>query len=217
MLEFAPHPLLHPLALIADYPAPLGTIDHELEGPALDSPESPEFEGLAPPPRLGDNERLRQDVRSLLRHGGHKPKGRGKPSSEYLLRAATEGGLPKINAAVDVCNAISLHTGLPISVVDLNCVKGPLRIEIPETGSYVFNASGQEISLDGLLCLFDGEGPIANAVKDSHRTKTGEATTRTLSVFWAPNAHAEHANRAAAWASALFERFGRASVERVGD
>ena len=34
-------------------------------------------------------EQVRQDVRDLLRHGGYKPTGRGKPASEYLVRAAT--------------------------------------------------------------------------------------------------------------------------------
>ena len=49
---------------------------------------------------------------------------------------------------------------------------------------YIFNASGQVIDIDGLLCLSDDEGPCANAVKDSQRTKTGEATTRILTVIW---------------------------------
>ncbi len=30
-------------------------------------------------------------MRKLLRHGGYKPTGRGKPASEYLVRAAGEG------------------------------------------------------------------------------------------------------------------------------
>ena len=35
----------------------------------------------------------RQRVRRMLRHGKYRPSGRGKPSSEYLLRAALAGSL----------------------------------------------------------------------------------------------------------------------------
>src|SRR6185503_14481434 len=105
--------------------------------------------------------------------------------SEYLVRAATEGTLGSINAAVDACNVVSLHSGLPISVVDLDRATAPFRIGIATEGtSYVFNASGQEIDVAGLLCLFDAEGACANAVRDSQRTKTRPQTTKTLTVIW---------------------------------
>jgi DNA/RNA-binding domain of Phe-tRNA-synthetase-like protein len=97
---------------------------------------------------------VRVAVRDLLRHGGYSPTGRGKPASEYLVRAASEGALRSINLAVDACNAVSLHSGFPISVVDLARAREPFRIGIaPPGASYVFNASGQTIDLAGLLCL----------------------------------------------------------------
>src|SRR6185295_8224828 len=121
---------------------------------------------------------VRGAVRDLLRHGGYKPTGRGKPASEYLVRAAGEGTLGSINAAVDACNAVSLASGLPISLIDLDLATPPLRIAVASHGAaYVFNASGQEMALDGLLCVHDAAGPCANAVKDSQRTKTHAATT----------------------------------------
>ena len=134
---------------------------------------------------------IRKDVRDVLRHGGYKPTGRGKPASEYLVKAAAKG-LRSINLAVDACNVVSLHSGLPISVVDLDRAAAPLSVAIADAdASYVFNASGQEIRLGGLLCLHDAEGPCANAVKDSQRTKTHDGTTRTLSLVWGAKAHAE--------------------------
>ena len=213
MLTFAPHPLLHPVAAVCIYPRALGELP---EAEALNRLHQPDAEDIPPDLRLDESTRetLRQDVRDLLRHGGHKPTGRGKPSAEYLVRAAGEGKLPRINAAVDVCNAVSLHSGLPISVVDLDRSEAPYRVDVPEEGSYVFNASGQEIRLDGLLCLFDATGPIANAVKDSHGTKTSPATTRTLSVLWAPKAHADHAERAASWYGQLVAAFGDGAWSR---
>ena len=77
-----------------------------------------------------------------------------------------------------------------------------------EQTSYVFNASGQEIRLDGLLCLFDEVGPCANAVKDAQRIKTHPGTTRTLSMIWGTTALPGRSDRAAAWYCDLIERLG---------
>src|SRR5688572_10980255 len=91
------------------------------------------------------SEELRAAVRDMLRHGGYRPTGRGKPASEYLVRAAEEGGIRSINAAVDACNVVSLFSGLPISVVDLDLAVPPFRIATAPAGtSYVFNPAGQE-------------------------------------------------------------------------
>ena len=65
-------------------------------------------------------ENVRAAVRDLLRRGGYKPTGRGKPASEYLAQAAAKGEFPRISNAVDALNLVSLDTGLPISLVDLD-------------------------------------------------------------------------------------------------
>jgi DNA/RNA-binding domain of Phe-tRNA-synthetase-like protein len=176
-LRIDPHPLLKVAAFVTDFSAPLGTLPSPAA--ALDALS---LDGTAPVQR---DENVRGAVRDLLRHGGYKPTGRGKPASEYLVRAATEGSLSSINAAVDICNAVSLHSGLPISVVDLERGRHPFHIAVASEGaSYVFNASGQEIDVAGLLCLYDADGPCANAVRDAQRTKTRPETTATLSVIW---------------------------------
>jgi DNA/RNA-binding domain of Phe-tRNA-synthetase-like protein len=158
------------------------------------------------------SEELRGAVRDLLRHGGYKPTGRGKPASEYLVRAAEEGRLRSINAAVDVCNVVSLHSGIPISVVDLAAAKEPFRVGLGIAGTrYVFNQAGQEIDVQGLLCLYDGEGACANAVKDSERTKTNAETRETLTLLWGTRAFPGAAPAAAAWYKELLARLGAAS------
>ena len=210
-LTYEQHPLLLPAAIHARFAAPLAELAPRVNAHALLGAAPPSTLELDPEGR----EALRQEVRDLLRHGGHKPTGRGKPSSEYLVRAAGEGKVPRINAAVDACNAVSYHTGLPISVVDVARTSGPLRVAVPAEGSYVFNASGQEIRLDGLLCLFDGTGPIANAVKDSHGTKTSPRTRETLSVVWAPATRPAHARAALEWYASVLESSG-AEVVRIG-
>ncbi len=116
---------------------------------------------------------------------------------------------------VDACNAVSLHSGLPISVVDLDRARPPFRIGIaPEGSQYVFNASGQTLDLSGLLCLFDAEGPCSNAVKDAQRTKTSADTRRTLTLLWGAKALGDRTARTFAWYRELLERMG-ATVEQV--
>jgi len=208
MITVENHPLLDAGSFIATWPL------------ALAQSPSPEWlvgmlKGDAEAPFRSDDA-VRAAVRNLLRHGGFKPTGRSKPASEYLLRAASDGALGPINAAVDACNVVSLHTGLPISVVDLDRVREPLRIGIAGAGqSYVFNASGQAIELEGLVCLFDAEGPCANAVKDSQRTKTHDGTRTTLSIVWGSKALGDRTARATAWYREIVEKMG-ATTRSVG-
>jgi DNA/RNA-binding domain of Phe-tRNA-synthetase-like protein len=201
MLTVDAHPLLDLRAFVTEFPRPLG------EAPAPPDLQAV-LKGDAPAPRRSD-ETVREAVRLLLRYGGFKPAGRSKPASEYLVKAAAEGRLSSINLAVDACNVVSLHSGLPISVVDLDGARAPLRVAIaPEGASYVFNASGQVIDLAGLLCLFDAEGPCANAIKDARRTKTDEQTQRTLSLIWGTNALPDRAAQAEHWYRSLLEQHG---------
>lgn len=206
MPEIAEHPLLDAGWFVTRLPAPLG----ELTTPQWLA-ELLDADAETP---LQRSEELRQAVRRMLRHGGYRPTGRGKPSSEYLLRAAGEGKLGPINPCVDACNAASLHSGLPISVVDLDRVRPPLRIDLAGEGAaYVFNPAGQEIRLEGLLCLFDAAGPCANAVKDAQRTKTGPGTRRTLSVVWGTAEHPGQTRECLSWYRGHLERLGASTEE----
>lgn len=193
------HPLLELRWFEARWPAPLG----ELACPAwldalvrLDDP---------PLPAPGKDDPAR--VRELLRHGGFRPSGRSKPCNEYIRNAAADGRFPRINPAVDLTNLAALHGGLPVSTVDPDRLGEPLRVGLAAAGTqYVFNASGQVIDTGGLLCLFDAEGPCANAVKDAQRAKTTPASTSTLTLVWGTAGwpgradlvlewHVEHARR----------------------
>src|SRR5437660_9827815 len=177
MLTIDPHPLLDARSFVTTYPKPVGEMSS-----FSDLPTRLAVDAAAP---LHSDDAVRESVRTLLRHGGFKPTGRSKPASEYLLKAVREGQLASINLAVDACNVVSLHSGLPVSVVDLDRAREPLRVGLAPAGSaYVFNASGQTIDLGGLLCLFDADGPCANAVKHGQRTKTGPETRRTVARAW---------------------------------
>jgi DNA/RNA-binding domain of Phe-tRNA-synthetase-like protein len=201
------HPLLDLHAFTAHFPRPLGEMTSPPELLALLAQDA-----AAP---LQSDDLVRNEVRNLLRDGGFKPTGRSKPASEYLLKAVREGMLASINLAVDVCNVVSFHSGLPISVVDLDRAREPFRVGAAPAGStFVFNVSGQTIDLRGLLCLFDAEGPCGNAVKDAQRTKTAPETRRTLSIIWGTVALPGRAGQTETWYRELLEKEG-ALVEAV--
>ena len=200
-IRAAAHPLLRPAAFATRFPKALGETPSPgwiLDLLALDAE--------APVQRTED---VRLGVRDMLRHWGHKPAGRGKPAAEYLVRAVGQGALGSINVAVDICNVVSLHAGLSIALVDLDVARPPFRVDRGQEGErYVFNASGQEMELEGLICLFDSEGPCGNPVKDAQRVKTHAGTTHTLTVIWGTNQLPGRCAATLSWYHELLERLG---------
>jgi DNA/RNA-binding domain of Phe-tRNA-synthetase-like protein len=161
---------------------------------------------------LAGGEARRSAIRALLRSGGFKPAGRSKPAQEYLLRTVTEQGeLPSLVNAVDLINAASLETGLPISLVSLDRLGERLVLRYGRAGErYVFNRAGQELDLEGLIALCAGEGeasqPAGTPVKDSMAAKVDE-TDRHLLVCIYASAAAIAAHDLLAAARQLAERF----------
>jgi DNA/RNA-binding domain of Phe-tRNA-synthetase-like protein len=194
-------------AFATEFPKPLGDLSS--------SPQLLSLLSLEAEVPIASSDGVRGAVRDLLRHGGFKPTGRSKPASEYLIKAAAQNTLSPINLAVDACNAVSLHSGMPISVIDLDLACEPFEVKLASRGvAYVFNPSGQTIDVGGLLCLFDADGPCGNAVKDSQRTKTRDETVRTLSLIWGTNQLPGRAARTEAWYTELLAAHG-ASVQPV--
>lgn len=142
-----------------------------------------------------EDDGIRRSARDMLRNGRYKPTGRGKPASEYLLRACRyPGSFPRINWPVDVCNYISLLSLLPVSIWDLQKATGNrfvFRLG-REDEQYVFNSAGQVISVADLVvgCEVRVEAPdgrpIVNPVKDSMKTKTTEDTRSVAASVYAP-------------------------------
>lgn len=199
------HPLLDLHAFVTQFPVGLGKIETPGEYQLLFADPNP-----APSPiPVARNDEIKGWVRDLLRTDGFKPTGRNKPASEYLIKAAADQRLATINLAVDVCNIVSLFSGIPISVVDLDKTTAPLKVAIAEkNASYVFNPSGQTIDIGGLLCLFDSDGPCANAVKDSQRTKTDPQSKRVLTLVWGSNRCEPHNQAAVQWYQQLLQQVG---------
>jgi len=160
---------------------------------------------------------VKEAVRQLLKRGGFKPSGRNKPASEYLAQAAREGRFPRINNLVDVNNLLSLETGLPISLLDLAAFSGRVELRYGRAGEkYVFNNSGQEIELEGLICAC-GAAPLGNPVKDSMAGKLQAGTSSVIGIIYASRVCADGRGLAAHVArfAELLERFAAAGKART--
>ena len=138
--------------------------------------------------------------RDILRNGRYKPTGRGKPASEYLLRAAGEGNFPRVNGPVDANNLVSLKHTAPISLWDLERAgSNDFEFRLGGAGdTYVFNPSGQEMKLDDLVTGYarNADGgllPIVNPVKDSLKTKTTESSRFIAGCVYFPTEEGEAA------------------------
>jgi len=134
---------------------------------------------------------LRTRVRKMLRYGRYHPSGRGKPASEFLLRAALNGSFPLVNGPVDINNAVSLASGLPGSIFDADLSGTHLLLRRGKPGeSYVFNPAGQIIDLEDLLLVCrraeKGWEPCGNPIKDSMTTKIRPETKNVVAVLYAP-------------------------------
>jgi DNA/RNA-binding domain of Phe-tRNA-synthetase-like protein len=208
VLMVEPHPILDVGAFVTRFPRPLGEIAASEAIRALAAP------GVAAP--LGTSEQVKAAIRDLLRHGGFKPSGRSKPAPEYLTAAIADGRFPTINAGVDACNVVSLHSGLPISLVDLDKVDGALTVKVaPKETSYVFNPSGQVIDASGLLCVYDAQGPTGTPVKDAQRTKTHDGTQTTVTVVWGTRALPDRTSATVRWYRELLATLDGVTTEDV--
>lgn len=143
-------------------------------------------------PPSGLEDERRRAARDVLRNGRYKPTGRGKPASEYLLRAVHDG-FPRINGPVDATNLVSLKYLVPISIWDLDRAGGTeyeLRLGHRDE-EYVFNLSGQKLQLADLVCgcIVDRPGhsrPVVGPIKDSMIAKVGKRTRRVAAILYFP-------------------------------
>ena len=144
-------------------------------------------------PLKPDEDAFRKACRDMMRIGTYKPTGRGKPASEYLLRAASDNSFPRINTAADINNYISLSYLVPISLWDTDKVAADSWIFRPgmEGEQFVFNPSGQSIDLKDLISGFavsnGKETPIVSPVKDCQQTKTDNDTRNIAAAVYYPS------------------------------
>ena len=169
------------LGIVESSPVPKGPADEGLDAEIQAAMAARRKDSVVDP--------VRNAVRDLLRIGGYKPAGRGKPASEYLGQAAERGEFPRISHIVDALNLVSLESRLPISLLDADRVMEGTDALVIRFGrakeSYVFNSIGHEIDIEGLVSVARRNGPaLGNPVKDSMLAKTTDQTTRTIAFIW---------------------------------
>jgi DNA/RNA-binding domain of Phe-tRNA-synthetase-like protein len=139
-----------------------------------------------------EEEALRKGSRDILRNGRYRPTGRGKPASEYLMRAAEEGNFPRINGPVDANNLVSLKHCVAISLWDLDLASADTyEFRLGASGErYVFNPTGQVLELEDLVCGCALSGvestPIVTPIKDSMATKIQPSSKRLAGCIYYP-------------------------------
>ncbi|MDB4988035.1 MAG: hypothetical protein JWN04_3213 [Myxococcaceae bacterium] len=147
------------------------------------------------------SEPVRVAMRDVLRVGGYKPTGRGKPASELLLALAQKDELPRIGNLVDANNLASLESALPISIFDAQRLGSDLAVRFGRPDEeYVFNAAGHSMSLEGLpvVCRGPSRQPVGNAVRDSMLCKVDASTRSVVAVLYASRLLADGVLSAAA-------------------
>jgi DNA/RNA-binding domain of Phe-tRNA-synthetase-like protein len=139
-------------------------------------------------------ESRREAVRAMLRAGGFKPAGRNKPAQEYLFRTLSEAGhLPAILNAVDALNVVSVRSGLPISLLASERIGPRSHVRYGRASErFVFNRAGQELDLEGLVCVCSDDGassqPLGTPIKDSMLGKVTETDHQVMAVIYSPPA-----------------------------
>jgi len=114
--------------------------------------------------------------RAAYRAFGTNPK-RERPSIEALRRRLARSALlPRINAAVDCYNLVSVTTGIPAGAFDLRQVKGDVTIRLA-VGSEEFTPLGEPHTIEhprpGEVIYADAEGVLTRHWnhRDAERTK----------------------------------------------
>ncbi|KDN86535.1 B3/B4 domain-containing protein [Kitasatospora cheerisanensis] len=134
-----------------------------------------------------------QDERIAVWHAAYRAFGtnprRIRPSVDALgRRLAKQGGLPRINPAVDSYNAVSVRHGLPAGAFDLAAVRGEVVIRFAD-GDEEFTPLGEPDVVEqpkaGEVVYQDAAGVLTRHWnhRDAHRTRVTEHSTDALFVL----------------------------------
>jgi DNA/RNA-binding domain of Phe-tRNA-synthetase-like protein len=126
-------------------------------------------------------------VRAMYRRFGVDPT-KTRPSSEALRRRLARGqSLPRVNAAVDVCNWSSAEFGLPYGLYDAGAIEGDrVTLRVGRDGEEYAGIRKDVVHVAGRLVVADAAGAFGNPTSDSARTMVTAATRALLVVVYAP-------------------------------
>lgn len=124
-----------------------------------------------------------ETYKTALTRLGRNPN-RYRISSDALLRRARKDGVPQILPLVDLNNALSLQSGLPIGCYDLARVEGAIVFRQGRDGEGMATLGKGEMDVAKLPLLADDAGPFGSTVSDSVRCRVTEATTAPFFVMY---------------------------------
>jgi DNA/RNA-binding domain of Phe-tRNA-synthetase-like protein len=126
-------------------------------------------------------------VRTMYRRVGLDPT-KTRPSSEALLRRLRRGeALPRVNAAVDICNWCSVESQVPYGLYDRDRIDGDaVALRLGVDGEGYAGIRKEHVNVGGRLTLADRQGPFGNPTSDSARTMVTPETRRLVVVIFAP-------------------------------
>lgn len=117
---------------------------------------------------------------------------RYRPSGEALIRrVATGKGLYRVNAAVDINNAVSLMTGCPCGVYDAGQISGDaITVTIGGAEQIYTGIGGKSVNGEGKILTADAKGVFGGPVADSQRTCVSPETKEVLMLIYHPDSAA---------------------------
>lgn len=126
-------------------------------------------------------------LRSFFSHLGIDPT-KDRPSGEALIRRVLGGkGLYRVNAVVDINNAVSLLTGCPCGVYDAEKISDDtVTITVGRSGQTYEGIGGKLVNGEGKILTADASGVFGGPVADSKRTCVRPETNEVLMLIYAP-------------------------------
>jgi len=173
--------------------------------------------------RFSDTKSIAEDpvikgIRAVFSKAGLDPT-KERASGEALIRRIAGGqGLYRINAVVDANNAVSLLTGCPCGVYDLEKVEGDtVTLLVGGSGQAYEGIGGKQLNAENRILTADAKGIFGGPTADSGRTCITLGTKEVLMlIYHPPGAPKEMLAGAMKEAERLMKEAAGASVLRSG-
>lgn len=127
-------------------------------------------------------------IRSIFHAVGTDPT-KERPSGEALMRRVVDGkGVYRINAVVDVNNIVSLRSGCPCGVYDMDRISGEkITLLAGRPGDGYEGISGKQVNGEGRLLSRDSVSVFGGPVADSKRTSITLEAKNVLMLIYFPS------------------------------
>jgi DNA/RNA-binding domain of Phe-tRNA-synthetase-like protein len=125
-------------------------------------------------------------TRKLFSSIGRDPT-KERPSGEALIRRVVKGkGIYRINAVVDINNAVSLLSGFPCGVYDAAKIEGGITILLGEPGTQYDGLGGRKVEAENRLLTADAQSVFGGPTADSARTQVSDDSREVLMLIYSP-------------------------------